>query len=213
MVMYMNNFISEAEVNHLLEFSRDRYEASVILDEKGNLVLDTNTTAVAVTVPRDDLVSECLSQRLKSFLGNVQHIDTEPIRIVKYGGGDDLHIHVDWSPFPRNKTWNPDMPSRPNNRLGSMFAYLEDDCTGGETYFPRIKGVSATADGRKFSRTESGKGLLVKPRKGNAVFWNNLHSNGSGDVRTAHAGLPVTSGTKIGMNLWSHYFLDSPMIG
>jgi prolyl 4-hydroxylase len=176
-------------------------------------VPDVETTAVAATVPRDDEVSKCLSKRMKSFLGNVQHIDTEPIRIVKYGGGDDLHIHTDWSPFPRNRTWNPDAPNRLNNRLGSLFAYLEDDCVGGETYFPKVKGVSAAGDGRKFSRTENGMGLLVKPRRRNAIFWNNLYPNGTGDSRTAHAGLPVSSGEKIEMNLWSHYYLDSPIIG
>lgn len=133
--------------------------------------------------------------------------------MVKYSSGDDVQIHVDWSPFPRNKTWNPARPNRLNNRLGSVFTYLEDDCIGGETYFPSIKGVSATADGNKFTRTRSGMGLLVKPRRGNAVFWNNLHSNGSGDERTAHSGLAVTKGTKMGMNLWSHYYFDSPMIG
>lgn len=164
-------------------------------------------------ISQKDVVAECLSQRMKGLLGNMQHIDTEPIQVVKYEGGEKYSVHVDWSETPLNRTFNPDRPYRSYNRLGTVFAYLEDDCTGGETYFPDIKGVAPTADGSKYSRTDTGMGLLVKPRKGNAVFWNNLHPDGSGDVRVAHAGLPVTSGTKIGINLFSWYYFDSPMFG
>ena len=40
----------------------------------------------------------------------------------------------------------------------------------GETFFLNVKGVSADADGTKFSRTDSGMGLSVKLKKGNAVY-------------------------------------------
>jgi len=73
--------------------------------------------------------------------------------------------------------------------------------------------VAESADGNKFAIPEGAAGLLVKPRRGNAIFWNNLLANGSGDTRVAHAGLQVESGTKIGLNIWSTYFFDLPMVG
>lgn len=85
--------------------------------------------------------------------------------------------------------------------------------SGGETYFPDVQTVGLTADGEKFSRTESGEGLLVKPRRGNALLWKNLHNNGTGDARLIHASLPVMSGRKTGMNLFSLYYADVPMLG
>jgi len=91
--------------------------------------------------------------------------------------------------------------------------YLQDNCTGGETYFPELQGVRPSTDEEKFSRTECGKGLLFKPRRGSAVIWNNLFLNGSGDWRLAHASLPVKSGTKIGMNIFSVYYTDLPILG
>lgn len=102
---------------------------------------------------------------------------------------------------------------RPYNRLVSIFVYLGDDCEGGETYFPNVAGVSAEADGEKFKRTDTGMGLLVKPKKGSAVLWMNLHRNGTGDKRLLHAGLPVKSGVKLGMNMFSVYFPDTPIVG
>lgn len=46
-------------------------------------------------------------------------------------------------------------------------------------------------------------GVEFKPIKGNAVFWVNMRSDGKGYEETYHAGLPVTEGFKIGLNIWS----------
>jgi hypothetical protein len=61
------------------------------------------------------------------------------------------------------------------------------------------------ADGVKFARTtrnERGEpGLVVRPKKGSAIFWVNLDDEGRGDNRVVHAGMPVTNGTKVGMKI------------
>ena len=143
-------------------------------------------------------------------------MEVEDLQIVKYDeGGDHYKSHADWFDAPKNDmSYNSeDGSTMPSNRLASIFAYLDDNCTRGETYFPFLPSVLDSADGNKFALADGDTGLLVKPRRGNAIFWNNLHMNGSGDDRTFHAGLPVDSGTKIGLNIWSRYFLDIPMVG
>lgn len=170
-------------------------------------------TSSSAMVPADDPVASCLSNRMKSLLGNIQHIDTEPLQVVKYEPGQRFRLHQDWFHGPRNETYIKDRPFRAYNRLGSIFVYLEDECVGGETYFPEVRGVSSSADGKKFSRTDTGMGLLVKPKRGNAVFWNNMLPNGTGDPRVLHAALPVKSGVKIGMNIFSYYYFDAPLVG
>lgn len=145
-------------------------------------------------VPYDDPVSVCLSDRMKSFLGNVQHIDTEGLQIVKYEGNERFRLHLDWFKETRKNPPIEGRRPRPYNRLGSIFAYLDANCTGGETYFPDVKGVAPIADGDKFARTDTGMGMLVKPRRGNAVFWNNMLPNGTGDPRVLYANLLVKLG-------------------
>ena len=49
------------------------------------------------------------------------------------------------------------------------------------------------------------EGVTFKPKKGSAVFWMNFDADGRGYKETIHAGMPVTSGTKIGLNIWSWY--------
>ncbi|KAI5865670.1 2OG-Fe(II) oxygenase family oxidoreductase [Durotheca rogersii] len=214
LVIYINGFLKEFEIKHLLEVTNTQFDHSYVYDSDLKSVVDQRyRTSQSAMVSPKDFVSICLSERMKSLLGNIQHIDTEPLQVVKYEGGERFRIHMDWFDRPRNETFNPKTPFRSYNRLGSIFAYLEDGCSGGETYFPDIRGVAPDADGDKFTRTETGEGLLVNPRRGNAVFWNNLFMNGSGDPRVAHAGRPVLSGRKTGMNLFSYYYLDVPIAG
>ncbi|KAH8658439.1 hypothetical protein BX600DRAFT_439602 [Xylariales sp. PMI_506] len=170
-------------------------------------------SSTSARIPSQDKVASCLSNRVKSLLGNVQHDEIEPMQLIRYGGGERFRSHQDWSDPYESKASDSGSHVRYYNRLTSTFAYLEDNCTGGETYFPRVQSVGLDADGDKFSRTESGEGLLVRPRRGNAILWKNLLANGTGDPRLLHASLPIKSGRKIGMNIFSLYYTDKPMLG
>lgn len=208
-ILYINDFLSQEEIRYILDFTH-AYE------ENRKLASNNEPVSVNERAPRfpwEEPLNVCLSQRMKSLLGNVQHIETEPVRVIQYERNEKIQVHYDWFPDTRNETGHHSMSARPNNRLGSILAYVEDDCDGGETYFPEVESMIESADSDKFSISDNGKGLLVKPKKGNAIFWNNLHPNGTGDVRTAHAGMPVTRGTKVAINIWSYYFLDSPILG
>lgn len=191
------------------------YKPSRVYDSNGQPHVDTEyRLSKSARIPKEDTVSQCLASRMTSLLGNVQHEQVEPLQLVRYDPGDRFRLHYDWFPSHTSKkeiTGNG--TDRLYNRLSSIFVYLVDDCVGGETYFPEIQGVSAAADGEKFSRTDAGKGLLVKPKRGNAVFWNQIQMNGTGDPRVLHAGLPIKSGIKIGMNMFSTYYPDTPIVG
>jgi prolyl 4-hydroxylase len=93
--------------------------------------------------------------------------------------------------------------------------YVDADCEGGGTEFPRVK-MPETGKGRWCEFLECGDeaggegrrgrdkmGIIFKPIRGNAVFWENLKPDGRGYEETYHAGLPVLSGSKVGLNIWS----------
>ncbi len=46
-------------------------------------------------------------------------------------------------------------------------------------------------------------GVTFRPIVGNAVFWKNVDEKGKGLTSMLHAGLPVTSGEKMGLNIWT----------
>lgn len=93
--------------------------------------------------------------------------------------------------------------------------YVDADCEGGGTEFPRIR-MPDTGRGRwceflECSEPEKGEigsgegrmGVTFKPITRNAVFWENIRSDGRGYDETYHAGLPVLAGSKVGLNIWS----------
>jgi prolyl 4-hydroxylase len=85
--------------------------------------------------------------------------------------------------------------------------YLEANCTGGGTHFPRLQRPAGN-EWCKFIECdvedeELKDGVIFKPVAGNAVYWENMRSDGSGYPESWHAGLPVKSGSKIGLNIWS----------
>lgn len=91
------------------------------------------------------------------------------------------------------------------NRLTSFFVYVAaSNVTGGGTNFPIL---DAPRDRRWCAFVDCDEpwenGVTFKPVPGNAVFWQNLREDGSGDPATLHAGLPVVSGVKLGMNIWT----------
>lgn len=51
-------------------------------------------------------------------------------------------------------------------------------------------------------------GMAFRPIRGNALFWVNMHANDTGDIRTAHSGMPLKSGRKTAMNIWPWKFLE-----
>ena len=61
--------------------------------------------------------------------------------------------------------------------------YLNDDFEGGETHFPSLN-------------------LVVKPKKGKLVIWDNVNEDGSLDFNSLHAGLPVKKGFKYIAVIW-----------
>lgn len=70
-----------------------------------------------------------------------------------------------------------------NQRVLTMLVYLNADYEGGETVFPE-------AD------------LSVRGETGDALLFRNLLPDGETDMRSIHAGLPVTTGVKLIASRW-----------
>ena len=170
----------------------------------------TERTSQTAGLPRDELVVQCVTARARRFLGTAfteGKDDIGILQLVKYKAGQRFDLHHDWYDRPQV------MNGRRFNRIASFFAFLHANCTDGETHFPYLKPLQdvkskdAIDHEGKFRLHEKG-GVAFKPIRGNALFWMNLAANGTGDKRVMHAGLPVTDGTKIAMNIWPRKFYD-----
>ncbi|KAK7921506.1 2OG-Fe(II)oxygenase superfamily protein [Apiospora marii] len=202
LVIYLEGFLTPEERAHLTEVTKDTFTHSAVADG-GSEGLRKTRTSQSTNVPRSAAV-RCVEDRALRFQGfDVPRAHLEPVQLVKYGIGEHYHFHTDWY---TDAAAHARTSATGGNRLSSFFAYVaaSDDITGGGTNFPMLE---APRDERWCEFVDCDepwdRGVTFRPVVGNAVYWENLHPDGTGDERNLHAGLPVTSGWKIGMNIWT----------
>jgi len=222
LLIYIREFINPDDISALLSTAEPRFERSEVI-KGGREVRTTDRTSSSAGLPRDDPAVVCVVERARSFLGTMMSDGWDemgPAQLVRYTAGQRFNIHRDWYDTPRLAS---DGTARKWNRVASFFVILQDNCTGGETHFPYVAAVSKQegrergpdapaaehwrwTDGDPVWRKHEQGGLAFRPVAGNAVFWVNLHANGTGDRRVSHAGLPVGDGLKTAMNIWPRQY-------
>ncbi|KAJ9481531.1 hypothetical protein VN97_g11943 [Penicillium thymicola] len=141
LVIYINNFLSQKEVSWLLEEGQSRYKR--MLTYQGNsladdAIPDEGKTSSSAYLSKSDPVVACIGQRALDFHGGTQRVlgDYGNPQLVKYEPGQKNDLHFDWWMMPQNRS------GRLYNRRTTILAYLDDNCTRGETYFPLINGMN-----------------------------------------------------------------------
>ncbi|KAI1155973.1 hypothetical protein F4825DRAFT_361937 [Nemania diffusa] len=213
LVVYIENFLSLDERKHLLEISEPLFEPSTITHDgdktQRNVLIRDSEVAV---IPRTPAV-RCVEARARSFQGWRDDLWLERLRTQRYGPSQHYAHHFDWGSGARG--WG---------RASSFMVWVAtEDIEGGGTEFPRLQvnvpdrrwchwiecpgpeSAAGEADLKKRAEGEPITGVTFKAVPGNAVFWENFRPDGTGRgwSETWHAGLPVTRGTKVGLNIWS----------
>ncbi|KAL1838501.1 hypothetical protein VTJ49DRAFT_2608 [Mycothermus thermophilus] len=211
LVIYLENFITPSERAYLLDLGKSTFTPSGITNRRGNANTDTTSirTSHSTNLPPTDPVVSCIESRALRFQGlpttTAARSRLEPLQLVKYEPTQHFHFHTDWFTSPSDAA-----PEAGGNRATSFFAYVhvEKGTTGGGTNFPRLtleadEEEEWCEEGLVDCDAEREEGVTFRPVEGNAVFWVNLDQQGRGDERTLHAGLPVVTGGKVGMNIWT----------
>jgi len=202
LVIYVENFLSDAETQHIVQLAEESYQQSTVFTGEKESFDPTIRNSSKALLPRDETV-QCIEQRAREFQGWRKDVYIERLWAQRYEAGGHYTYHYDWSG---------DLSRRSGGRLSTFMVYLAAECEGGGTKFPRLE----MPEGQKWCQFvecddllqagavdgEEG-GITFKPRRGAAVYWENFRPDGSGYQETWHAGLPVKSGYKIGLNIWS----------
>lgn len=130
-----------------------------------------------------DPVAEDFALRLVQLrmarAARVELPQAEHLVVLRYEPGQEYRPHRDYRP---SGSLERDRPQA-GNRLRTICVYLNEVEAGGETAFPVAR-------------------LKVAPEAGRAVVFDNLHTDGTPDVDSLHAGLPVLRGEKWLATLW-----------
>lgn len=129
--------------------------------------------------PKDPFVKK-IEARIAGLLA-IDRRHGETIQGQRYAPGQRFKLHHDF--FDRDQPYWEEMERSGGQRTWTAMIFLNEPEAGGETAFPR-------AD------------ILVTPRTGNLLVWNNLNIIGEPNYFSLHEGRPVTAGVKYIITKW-----------
>ncbi|KUJ23456.1 uncharacterized protein LY89DRAFT_755374 [Mollisia scopiformis] len=198
LMIYLRDFITTSERQHLLNASRGRFQRADFSRgyEKENFDNDIRDASL-VDIGDEDSVMNCIRQRAARFQGNCLDTRIEKTTIQTYAKNGHFTYHFD--------AFFDDIAADINgNRISTFMLYLEAPEVGGGTSFPRIAVNIDPQDKCDIIECHhTGNGTVFWPSIGNGIFWMNLNKERRLHHDTWHAGLPVLSGVKTIVNIWS----------
>ena len=171
-----DDFLSEKECDFLVKkYGPQTIPSTVVSKNQGYTTnLDSRKSFSHYTEKSENEIIKAIEERASSMSGfPVSFI--EPVQFLKYEKSGYFRPHHDY--------FSEDYTKGEYQRYATFFVYLNDDFSGGTTYFPELN-------------TE------INPKKGRAVFWFNVDENGDGNPLTLHTGTDVTGGEKYALNIW-----------
>jgi hypothetical protein len=180
-VSVVDGLLSADECRLLVATAQPMLQPSRTIDPTTGqpLAMQLRTSSDASFDPiMEDLSLRLVQQRMASAAG-VELTQAEHLVVLRYTPGQEYRPHRDYRP---PESLRNDVPEA-GNRGRTICVYINEPEAGGETEFPVA-------------------GLKVAPQAGRAVIFDNLLADGSPDVDSLHAGLPVQSGEKWLATLW-----------
>lgn len=174
-ILTVDGFLTDDECQAIIELAGDfRNSQEQFIIDSGE---ETNLDRFYCT--EFDCDYSILFQTIRHKLHALTHFplaNMDHAQILRYQLHQQLALHHDWV--------NDDILYPQGPRVLTVNLYLNDVTEGGGTEFPQLKAI-------------------VEPKRGRLALWpNTLNSNpDQQDHRTVHRSIPVTKGTKYGVNV------------
>lgn len=172
-----HGFIAPAECTQLIAMIDAVAVPSALFSGTANATYRTSSSG---TLDVTDPLVQRISQRMDALLG-MDGSHGETLQGQRYQPGQEYKLHCDH--FPQQASYWPEMRRSGGQRCWTAMAYLCDVEAGGETVFPRLD-------------------VLVPPRRGTLLIWNNMRADGAPNGETVHAARPVERGAKYVLTRW-----------
>ncbi|KAG2444390.1 hypothetical protein HXX76_001143 [Chlamydomonas incerta] len=186
-----HNFLSDAEVRHIIDLARGQMKRSQVVGSKEEGVVDDVRTSYGTFLKRNqDPVIAAVEKRLALWSAlPVSH--QEDMQVLRYGPTNKYGPHIDGL-----------------GRVATVLMYLVEPDHGGETAFvnsvwshPELAGQAERANMSKCARGH----VAYKPKRGDALlFFDTKPDYVSTDESSMHTGCPVVEGVKWNAVKWLH---------
>jgi predicted 2-oxoglutarate/Fe(II)-dependent dioxygenase YbiX len=178
-IVLFPSFLSEEEVIKLIEVASLRWKDSTTVEpSNGDPVSTTYRTGKLSEITQDAAAD--IVKRI-SEVTKTRDKQCEGLQVLKYEVGNGYKEHTDW--------FDPRIPGirkifrHGGQRIYSVLIGLQEAEEGGELNFKTI-------------------GLKLKIKRGDAIIFEDIKTNGVPDVTTLHEALPVLKGEKLVSVTW-----------
>lgn len=179
-IIQLENFLSDEECDRIVELIDANAGLSYMDGGSADIAVYSPTIRNSTTTVLDD--SSGFLRDIKQRVADHLQVDIsfgQQLEGQRYQEGQYFLLHQDW--FDGRSFFNMCLFS--GNRTWTFLMYVQDTEEGGETYFPRLD-------------------VRIKPRKGLAILWPNIHPDRTVIHESVHEGLVVTKGSKYIVTSW-----------
>lgn len=173
-----DNFLSRQECDDIVALTKDKLSPSKLAGAASADDIRTSSTCELAFLG-NELVKNINSRIVSTLSLGVG--EGEVIQAQHYNVGEYYKPHYDFFP-PGGPQYKAHCLSR-GQRTWTCMIYLNDECEGGHTRFTKLN-------------------ISVSPKKGTALFWNNLLPSGDPNLNSIHFAEPVTRGHKTVITKW-----------
>lgn len=173
----VRNFLTLAQCADLTAIiDADRIPSPVVADDP---VPAYRTSETCYLRPAETVVA-AVETALDELTG-IDPVHGELLQGQRYGIGQEFKTHHDF--FHTDQLYWREQVVMGGQRTWSAMAFLNEPEAGGRTNFPEA-------------------GLMVAPKAGNLLIWNNMDEFGAPNAGTLHQGMPVELGVKYILTKW-----------
>lgn len=190
----IDNFLTEKECKFMIKVSKDNMKLARVTEmnnenkfKPGEYKGRTNKSYWMThnAYPETLKIAKKISEKIGC---NYKHF--ENFQVIHYNENEEYKYHYDAFNRDDEEKYKKycDGPNGRGNRLRTILVYLNDVEEGGGTGFDRLDEYEGE--------------IIVKPKMGKIIVFNNVNDDGSLNMKSRHAGLPVIKGEKWAFNLW-----------
>ena len=170
------------ECSHLAALSMPHLKPSRVISDQRSGQSSGGRTSEGMNFHHGlrDLVVTNIIRRLCAVAG-CEFSQTEALTVLMYIPGGEYRVHSDY--FPTDSEAGKLQLANGGQRFKTMICYLNEVGGGGQTEFPDLD-------------------IKIDPIPGSVLYFDNADKEGQPYLKTRHAGLPVTAGSKWISTLW-----------
>jgi len=200
-IFLVENFLSDFEAEHIVELAKNSgglKRSSVSME--GTIDSARTSRSVFLDYDKNPFMANIFRRgfQLMGVQGGPSNYTVigEHLQVIHYALQQEYSPHHDWFGPKLEIYRNSAVVQKGYNRLATLFLYLNDVESGGETVFPQKDGVSIP------DACTHPQGFKVKPKRGRAIIFYSMLPDGNLDDNSLHGGCPVVAGEKWAANWW-----------